>query len=250
MAKQGAGRKADRVADELLGRIVRGDVEVGSLLPKEAELATEFGVNRSVIREAIKLLEVHRLVKPIRRRGTEVLDPLSSVSPEVLKAMIVPSPGRLNRPIFADFLEIRSSMDIQMSTLAGARRSEGDVSKMKAHLDRLCAALHDREAYHREADRFVITVARATQNRVFPMLVWWNQQVAAELVDVFSTVRPANEPHLEGVKLLVDLIARREVDAIRSLVTAFHEWSTPRLLAAAALSTGQPLESVMKEIRR
>lgn len=238
------------MADELLRRIVRGDVEVGSLLPKEAELAAEFGVNRSVVREAIKLLEVHRLVKPIRRRGTEVLDPLSSVSPEVLKAMIVPSPGRVNRALFADFLEIRSSMDIQMSTLAGERRSDVDVAKLEAHLERLRSALHDREAYHQEADRFVITVARATQNRVFEMLVWWNQQVAAELVDVFGTVRPANEPHLDGVRLLVDLIRRREVDAIRSLVTAFHQWSTPRLLAAVALSTGESLESVMEEIRR
>ena len=144
MSKVGAGRKADRVADELLRRIVRGDVQVGSLLPKEAELAAEFEVNRSVIREAIKLLEVHRLVRPIRRRGTEVLDPLSSVSPEVLKAMIVPSPGRVDRALFADFLEIRSSMDIQMSTLAGERRTDDDVAHMEAHLASLGSALNDR----------------------------------------------------------------------------------------------------------
>lgn len=86
-----ADRKADRVAQDLLRRIVAGEVEVGSLLPKEAELAEAHGVNRSVIREAIKLLEVHRLVRPIRRRGTEVLDPMASMSPEVLRAMLVPS---------------------------------------------------------------------------------------------------------------------------------------------------------------
>ena len=238
------------MADELLRRIVGGDVEVGSLLPKEAELAAEFEVNRSVVREAIKLLEVHRLVRPIRRRGTEVLDPLSSVSPEVLKAMIVPAPGRVDRGLFADFLEIRRSMDIEMSTLAAARRSEDDVDRLAAHVERLRAALGDRAAYSRESDALVISVARATQNRIYEMLVWWNQQVSGELADVFNTVRPANEPHLQGVVLLVDLIRRREVEQIRSLVTAFHEWSTPRLLAAAALSTGEPLDSVMEEIRR
>lgn len=238
------------MADDLLRRIVSGAVAVGSLLPKEAELAAEFGVNRSVIRDAIKLLEVHRLVRPIRRRGTEVLDPLSSVSPEVLKAMIMPGSGRLDRALFADFLEIRRSMDIEMATLAAARRTDADLVRLDAHVESFRAALNDRAVYNREADAFTITIARATQNRIYEMLVWWNQQVASELVDVFNTVRPANEPHLEGITLLIDLIRRQEVDAIRSLVTTFHEWSTPRLLAAAALSSAEPLDSVMKGIRK
>ena len=59
-------RKADRVADDLLRRIVAGEHTVGSILPREAELAEEYEVNRSVVREAIKLLEVHRLVRPVR----------------------------------------------------------------------------------------------------------------------------------------------------------------------------------------
>ncbi|MCA9605115.1 MAG: FadR family transcriptional regulator, partial [Myxococcales bacterium] len=111
------GRKADRVADDLLRQIVGGTLEIGSLLPKEAELAAEYGVNRSVIREAIKLLEVHRLVRPIKRRGTEVLDPLASVSPEVLQAMMVPAPGRIDRERLRDYLEIRATLDVQMSVL-------------------------------------------------------------------------------------------------------------------------------------
>src|SRR5688572_11597010 len=86
--REAAPRKADRVSRDLLGRIVSGDLPVGSILPKEDELAEHYQVNRSVIREAIKLLEVHRLVRPVRRRGTEVLSPLSSMSPEVLRALL------------------------------------------------------------------------------------------------------------------------------------------------------------------
>ena len=74
-------RKADVVARDLLDRIVHGDPAPGAILPKEAEIAGEFGVNRSVVREAIKLLEVHRLVRPVRRRGTVVLDPFASTAP-------------------------------------------------------------------------------------------------------------------------------------------------------------------------
>ena len=85
-----AARKADRVAGDLVRRIVGGALEVGELLPKEAELADDYGVNRSVVREAVKQLEVHRLVKPIRRKGTEVLDPLCSPSADVITRLSSP----------------------------------------------------------------------------------------------------------------------------------------------------------------
>lgn len=244
-ATPGTGRKADRVADDLLRRIVAGDLEVGSLLPKEAELAEAYEVNRSVVREAIKLLEVHRLVRPVRRRGTEVLDPMASVSPEVLRAMLVPQPGRVDRQLLADFLEIRASLDVQMSTLAAERRTEADLEALDACLAELDEALRDRARYDEAADALSRAVARAAHNRVFQMLVWWNQQVSTDLQDIFRTVRPATEPHLAGLRLLVDLIRRREVEQVRTLVTAFHEWATPRLMAAAALSTGEPLSNVM-----
>ncbi|RZO58151.1 MAG: FadR family transcriptional regulator [Sandaracinaceae bacterium] len=243
---EGTGRKADRVANDLLRSIVRGDVEVGSLLPKEAELAERYGVNRSVVREAIKLLEVHRLVRPIRRRGTEVLDPMASVSPEVLRAMMTPGPGRVNREVFRDFLEIRASLDVQMTTLAATRRTPADLEELDAHLARLKDALHDRARYDVHADALTRAVARAAHNRIFQMLVWWNQEVARDLGDIFRTVRPANEPHLAGLSLVVGLIRAGEVEQVRTLVEAFHDWATPRLLAAAALSTGEPLSVVME----
>ncbi len=242
-------RKADRVADDLLKRIVRGELEVGQVLPREAELAEAHGVNRSVIREAIKLLEVHRLVRPVRRRGTEVLDPMRSVSPEVLRAMIAPSPGRVNREAFADFLEVRASLDLQMSSLAAQRRTEADLEALDGHVATLEALLHDRVAYFEAVDRFTLTLARAAHNRIFEMLVWWNQEVSRDLQDIFRTVRPASEPHLDGVRLLVGLVRRQEVEPIRSLVSAYHEWSIPRLMAGAMLSSGEPLDRLLEDAR-
>ncbi|MCB9595172.1 MAG: FadR family transcriptional regulator [Sandaracinaceae bacterium] len=244
------GRKADRVADDLLRRIVGGGLPVGTILPKEAELAEEFGVNRSVIREAIKLLEVHRLVRPIKRRGTVVLDPVTSVSPEVLQAMMVPAPGRVDRERLRDYLEIRATLDVQMSVLAAERRTDADLEALEAQAEVLAGALGQRDRYNAESDAFARTVARATQNQIFEMLVWWNQQIATELRDVFNAVRPASEPHLLGVRTLVRLIRDRDGASIRTLVSAYHEWATPRTLAAAALSTGEPLSRLLEGTAR
>lgn len=237
-----AARKADVVAQDLLERVVAGELVVGSILPREAELATHYGVNRSVVREAVKLLEVHRLVLPTRRRGTEVLDPIRSLSPEVLHAMLQRRDGRIERDVLAGLLEIRAALDVQMTTLAAVRRTDADLAALHALLARLRDA-RDHAALVRERLALPILVARATQNPLFEMLAHWNETVVRDLDAVFGSSFPARDAFTQGIALLVDLIERREVEAIRTLVAAYHAWATPRLLAAAALASGAPLEA-------
>jgi len=55
-------------------------------------------------------------------------------------------------------------------------------------------------------------------------------------------IRLANEPHLSGVAFLVELIVEQRVDDVRTFVEGVHTWSIPRVLAAAALASGAPLE--------
>ena len=125
-------RKADTVADSLLRRIVSGELAPGTLLPREDEIARQHGVQRGVVREAMKLLEVHRLVRPIKRRGTEVLDPLASTSPEVLRAMLVPEPGRVDASVLSSVAEIRALLDGEIGALAAARRTDEDLAALDA----------------------------------------------------------------------------------------------------------------------
>ncbi|UJR78660.1 FadR/GntR family transcriptional regulator [Sandaracinus amylolyticus] len=236
-----ATRKADLVAHDLLQRVVSGDIAVGSLLPREDELATRYDVNRSVVREAIKLLEVHRLVEPTRRRGTEVLDPLRSLSPEVLRAMLQRPDGRIDRQVLAGLLEIRAGLDAQMTELAALRRDDADLEALDALVARLRAA-RDPSAIDHVRLELPILIARATKNPIFEMLAHWNELVVRDLDAVFGSMRPTLDAYTQGIALLVDLIRRRDPDALRSLVGAYHAWATPRLLAAAALASGEPLD--------
>jgi DNA-binding FadR family transcriptional regulator len=199
-------RKADVVARALLGRIVSGAYRVGSVLPREEELVREHGASRGVVREAIKLLEVHRLVRPVRRRGTEVLDPMRSLSPEVVRA-----------------------------SLAASRRTDEDLRALDAILAELSSLLAEPDAYAAKASGVARLLARATKNPVFEMLSAWNEIVARDLEPLFAATRPAPAPHYQALVLLVDLVRRREVAGVRELVTAFHAWATPRLLQAADL---------------
>lgn len=231
-------RKADAVAEDLLERIVGRELAVGSLLPKEAELADHYDVARSVVREAIKLLEVHGLVRPTRRLGTVVLDPLASTSPEVVRALLVRK-GRIDIEFFRGWLEVRAAIDAQMSELAALRRTDADLDAMDAALGAMRAATARHEAFNEATQQLAYALARASKNPLFTVLAQWHARVVSDLDHVFRTVRSASVPHVAGVGMMLDCIRRRDAAGTKQLVTIFHEWATPRLLAAARLANGE-----------
>lgn len=244
-----AVRKADRVADDLLRRIVGGEIAVGSVLPREDELATRYGAARGVVREAIKLLEVHRLVRPVRRRGTIVLDPLSSLTPEVVAAMLKPRPGVVDVRVLEGVLEVRAALDAQCAELAASRRSRSDLEALRAELAALRRAAGDPAAFERGLARFGTLLARASKNPIFPMLAHWNDSVVTELGHVFRATRAASEPQLDGMDALVGCIESRDAAGARALVGAYHAWAAPRILATARLANGEPVPRSKTELR-
>ena len=239
-ADRRSDRKADLVARDLLEQIAHGELSPGTVLPTESELADRYAVNRSVVRESIKLLEVHRLVEPVRRRGTTVLDPFASLSPDVLRAM-VSRKGRVDLAFLESLLELRASLDVLICAWAAERRKRVDLDALERQLDAMAAVADEPEAYGEASFAFGLLLARATHNPVALMLSHWNRAVVADLPHVFGVSRAAAGPHLEGLRVLVAALADKDVEKVETLVAAFHEWASPRILAAAALSNGEPL---------
>lgn len=73
--------KAPKLKDDILQLITDDGMRPGDQLPTEPELAEHFGVSRSTIREALKLLEQDGLVNAIQGRG-RFLSALGSLSIE------------------------------------------------------------------------------------------------------------------------------------------------------------------------
>lgn len=238
---QTGNRKADVVARDLLEQIAAGELPVSSILPNEGELGERYQVNRSVIREAIKLLEVHRLVQPVRRRGTVVLDPFASLSPEVLRAMVKRGNGKIDLAFLESLLEIRASLDVLICGWAAERRKKQDLVALEQHVEKMASLGSDGDAYTEAGFEFGLILAKATHNPVAVMLSHWNRAVARDLPHVFGVARAAAGPHLEGLRLLLDRFKARDAEQARALVTAFHAWASPRILAAAALANGEPM---------
>ena len=80
------GRLHDQVVDHLGQAIVHAELAPGATLPNEADLGTQLGVSRTVIREAVKVLAAKGLIEVRPKTGTRVLsrDQWNLLDPDVL----------------------------------------------------------------------------------------------------------------------------------------------------------------------
>jgi Transcriptional regulators len=86
------------VAELISERIISGELAEKSLLPAERELCETMGVSRTVIREAMKLLESRGLVRIDRGRGTVVQEAHMGPLGDSLKLLLRPPPSSHRRP--------------------------------------------------------------------------------------------------------------------------------------------------------
>lgn len=125
------GRHGRTVAG-LGGRIVRGDLKPGTTLEVES-LQQEFGVSRTVIREAFKVLASKGLIESRQHRGTQVCPPSawSMLDPDVLRWRVETAPDVVH---FERLSEVRFMIEPEAARLAASRRTAEDVEQMSGHL--------------------------------------------------------------------------------------------------------------------
>jgi GntR family transcriptional regulator, transcriptional repressor for pyruvate dehydrogenase complex len=144
---------------EALGeRIREGQLAAGDKLPTEAAIMAEYGVSRTVVREAISKLQATGLVETRHGVGTFVLDMVESgafrVGPEQLATL---------HDVVA-LLELRIGIETEAAALAAKRRTTHNLSEMKAALRAFADALNEGRDAVGPDFQFHLEIARATQN--------------------------------------------------------------------------------------
>lgn len=109
-------------------RIVRGDLHPGEGLDVEA-LESEFGVSRTVVREALRVLAAKGLVDARPRRGTYVRDrqDWSLLDPDLLHWRYE---GRMDERFLDDLAEVRAIVEPAGARLAALRRDPDDLAAL------------------------------------------------------------------------------------------------------------------------
>lgn len=112
----------DQVAQKL--RAKADPLPAGTKLPPESELVAEFGVSRTVVREAVAQLKSIGLITT--RHGSGIF-----VAPPSETALSFRDSDRQNPTEIVKFLEIRSGLDYAAARLAAVRRSPAQLEKLR-----------------------------------------------------------------------------------------------------------------------
>ena len=141
-------RISNAIAATLERRILEGSLKPGDRLPPERELATELGVSRPSLREAIQKLASKGMVQSRQGGGTFVTDALESSFSDPWQDMMGKHPN-----LREDMLEFRRMLEGQAAEWAAERATDADRQRLDQCFKALMAAFESDDAEKRsEAD--------------------------------------------------------------------------------------------------
>ena len=146
-------------------RIREGRLAPGDKLPTEGQVMDEFGVSRTVVREALSKLQASGMVATRHGVGTFVVG-----SGDETTFRIDPQQMETLRDVIA-VLELRMGVETEAAGLAAQRRDAGNLAVMRAALDEFAQSVEaGRDAIAADV-RFHGEIARATQNTHYANLL-------------------------------------------------------------------------------
>ena len=154
-------RLRDRAADQLLDMVLSGGLRPGERLPPERELVARLGVSRTVVREALNLLEARGLISIEHGRGAVVSGGSTHAVRDTLGVLLRGKPKTL-----WELLEIRKILEVEIAGLAAERAGSEEVREMRVQLDRMQTSIDAPEGYVDADVEFHALLARGARNGV------------------------------------------------------------------------------------
>jgi GntR family transcriptional regulator, transcriptional repressor for pyruvate dehydrogenase complex len=153
---------AYQIVEELKQRILSGAITPGEKLPGENSLVEEFGVSRTVVREAVSRLQAAGLVETFQGRGSFVLE-VPERTPGLREV-------RSHRDVL-ELMDFRIGVESEAAGLAAGRRTVYQLKGIERALDDY-RRIGDDPARSVEADfAFHLKVAVASGNRFYSDLI-------------------------------------------------------------------------------
>jgi DNA-binding FadR family transcriptional regulator len=146
------------LAEALVQNILDGKLKVGDALPTEAGLCDSFGVNRSTVREGVRLLEEAGMILRSGKKLIITHPSKEQVGAQVQRAMV------LKEVRIEELWEGLLILDPAMAELAALRRSETAVRALQANLRETEEALQEGKSVVQLDIEFHSLVAEAADN--------------------------------------------------------------------------------------
>ena len=190
---------ADAIEREILARRIRPGEPIGT----EAQLVKQFGVNRSTVREGIRLLEQSGLIhRDLSRRLTAVLPHYNRLATRMSRAM------QLHEVTFRELWEATIALEVKTVEQAAEYATAEELDELEANVTTTEHASRDPASVAELDTQFHSLIAKASHNRVL--------QLAREPSSllIFPTTEIILRKVKEGVPRLIQA-HQMIVDAVR-----------------------------------
>jgi GntR family uxuAB operon transcriptional repressor len=164
-AEADSDRTYQKLAGSIAGLITEGEFKVGDRLPSERALAERFGVSRTLVREAIIVLEIQGAVEVRGGSGIYVCAPAPGAVAAASAYALSPGPGPF------ELLRARCLIESEIASVAAENRKDSDIDRIYAALAAMREHMQDKAA-NEAADRlFHVRIAESTGNSVLLQMV-------------------------------------------------------------------------------
>jgi len=179
----------EQVVELIEARIINGEYRLGDQLPTEFELAAQYRVSRTVIREAMKTLKERGWVDTRVGKGTFVIDNVSRGVGASFDVIVRRNPDLG----FEHLIEVRELLEPGIAALAAERASAEQIQAMRQAVEQMEHAANntaDMDDFLAGDYTFHTLMAQATGNPLVPSI----------LQPVVTLMRDQQKYHLYRVK--------------------------------------------------
>ena len=189
----------EEVAEQLRQRIFRRELEPGSWID-ELKIAEEFGISRTPLREALKVLAAEGLVTMKVRRGAYVTE--------------------MSEKDLRDVYHLLSLLESDAAGVVAERATAAQLRELQGLHVELEAAVNDRETFFAINERFHMRILEISDNR-------WRSQMVADLRKVMKLNRHNSlfkqgriEDSLNEHRAILDAMLSRDPEGTRRAMQA------------------------------
>ena len=160
-------RLYEQIVQQIESSILKGVLKPGDQLPAERELAQQFGVSRTAVREALKALREKGLVEAYSGRGTFITDGRSQAIRQSLDLML--KIGQAEGSIH--LAEVREILEPEIAFRAATKIEEAHLAAMRDSIATMERSLQDPDEYIEADLDFHLTLAEAVANPIILSLI-------------------------------------------------------------------------------
>lgn len=210
-------RLFEKVVDEIKDSIQRNELKAGDKLPSELELSKIFGVSRSAIREALRILELSGLI--VIKLGVKGGSFIGQIEQHKKLREYLSDHLKLGNITIVQLTEARYWVETMILDIVGQKISKKDLVNLRASAENAEKLFRESRSIekHYELWNFHQILAAITKNSILIDTLSSINEILCYMMLKIETSRPMTESALRVHRELVDLIEQGKIEEAKKI---------------------------------